>query len=757
MEVVVGDIVLGKARHDVRGTAGATALQNAIAAVRKDITSRAAPKSSSMLHGISIVDRKNMTKTEEELMRQLVQIFGTKDMPQLRAKSNVRGEGWTMELVVNGQVIGLGRNARRGAAGEAALSSALQSVQGRVPGGAGSMSVQHSSFDDGDDSTPYGITVIGENNMSGTERELMERLRAACMAADLAEPPELRAKRNPRGDDGWTMDVVVGDRVLSTAHGKRRCVAGEKALNKAITACTMGGGGKPLGVPMVAGIEPALLGASSAAGPYAGFAQTGGLIGPGPLGVPPGGVGTLRPGLAGAVVGPQSLVNFASAATTTPLTENLSDEDIEVEKGLVAQLREVCDSSGVPEPPQIAVKREKVWGKEWWTVEVVVALRPGGPLWLVEEGKKESRADAGVDALKKAIATAAERAQSEQDAKAEFYGGQKTQVPQVNMAPKSRGLLNRLKSALQKAGMPTKCDLWNCGESKGNKQVWSMEVTCGELSAIQRIGAAQAKRWADAGELALQSAIDFVEQRYKNPNDPRLARRGGDDLHGIRVVDKKNMTKTEEDLLGKLELMCAQIGIVGVPELKAQGHDPVKQGWTMVVAVGNHVLGTGQNPRRGAAGEGALQAAIQAIRGIKAQQQAAAAAGAAASSAPAAGPGTAGSFKTIAFTPTRDETTMLGVLRAGVERLGHHPSTIQLVATASDPWNVEVWFTQQKRVDGEVVKLPPTRLGAHRSANRVEASSIACRIARAAMQPQQKAAEISKVSFQTSLSSRSHP
>ena len=90
------------------------------------------------------------------------------------------------------------------------------------------MSVQHSSFDDNDDSTPYGITVIGENNMSGTERELMERLRAACVAADLIDPPELRAKRNPRGDDGWTMDVVVGDRVLSTAHGKRAVSPGKR-------------------------------------------------------------------------------------------------------------------------------------------------------------------------------------------------------------------------------------------------------------------------------------------------------------------------------------------------------------------------------------------------------------------------------------------------------------------------------------------------------------------------------------------------
>jgi hypothetical protein len=187
MEVVVQDSVLGRARHDNRGTAGATALQNAISIVRKDINSRATPKSCSMLHGISVVDRKNMTKTEvrcafsdrklhsgmplsctplirlkrchacdqwhssrvftflpvhtvnsvltlkEDLMRQLVHIFGAQGTPQLRAKSNVRGEGWTMELVVRDRIIGIGRNARRGAAGEAALNSALQSAQGQNP------------------------------------------------------------------------------------------------------------------------------------------------------------------------------------------------------------------------------------------------------------------------------------------------------------------------------------------------------------------------------------------------------------------------------------------------------------------------------------------------------------------------------------------------------------------------------------------------------------------------------------------------
>ena len=137
----------------------------------------------------------------------------------LRAKSNVRGEGWTMEVVVGDQVIGVGRNARRGVAGETALSTALQNVQAHFAsatassknGGGGGL--QHG---DNFPSTKHGFTVIGEFNMSGTERELLGRL---CELG-LPAPPQLRAKRNPpRGEDGWTMEVTINDAVLSSAQG----------------------------------------------------------------------------------------------------------------------------------------------------------------------------------------------------------------------------------------------------------------------------------------------------------------------------------------------------------------------------------------------------------------------------------------------------------------------------------------------------------------------------------------------------------
>ena len=91
-----------------------------------------------------------------------------------------------------------------------------------------------------------------------------------------------------------------------------------------------------------------------------------------------------------------------------------------------------------------------------------------------------------------------------------------------------------------------------------------------------------------------------------------MRRRGGDDLHGIRVVDPKNMTKTEEDLLRQLETICSLHQLGDKPELKARGHGI--EGWTMVVTVGEYVLGEGQNSRRGAAGETALHGAIEALR-----------------------------------------------------------------------------------------------------------------------------------------------
>ena len=67
--------------------------------------------------------------------------------------------------------------------------------------------------------------------------------------------------------------------------------------------------------------------------------------------------------------------------------------------------------------------------------------------------------------------------------------------------------------------------------------------------------------------------------------------------------------------------MCNGVGLIGTPELKARNHDPAKNGWTMVVAVGEHVLGTGVNPRRGAAGENALTAAIEHLAALAIQRK----------------------------------------------------------------------------------------------------------------------------------------
>lgn len=189
-----------------------------------------------------------------------------------------------MELVVSGRIIGVGKNVRRGAAGEAALATALQSVKGRTPAQAikssacakpdvareaalataiqtvkgrnpaqatessaiadtisnGDGKEFSTAAADDDTATTLGLCVVTAPNMSGAEKELLRRISASCAANKTVSTPELHARRSMRGDDRWMVDVILRNtlewHVLSTAHGKRRSIAGEKALNKAIIA-----------------------------------------------------------------------------------------------------------------------------------------------------------------------------------------------------------------------------------------------------------------------------------------------------------------------------------------------------------------------------------------------------------------------------------------------------------------------------------------------------------------------------------------
>jgi hypothetical protein len=91
-----------------------------------------APRQSSALHGISVVDSKNMSKSEEDLMRQLMALATTARVapPKLRAVKH-DGAGWTMEVLADSDVvIAKGQNAKRGVAGEQALTEALKNFPG---------------------------------------------------------------------------------------------------------------------------------------------------------------------------------------------------------------------------------------------------------------------------------------------------------------------------------------------------------------------------------------------------------------------------------------------------------------------------------------------------------------------------------------------------------------------------------------------------------------------------------------------------
>jgi hypothetical protein len=499
-----------------------------------------------------------MTKTEEELMRQLVAVFGAQGLPQLRARSNVRGEGWTMELVVADRIVGIGRNARRGAAGEAALSSALQAALGRgvMPqGGLGGGSHHSGAWSGGggggggddDADAERGVVgvarevgggpvdpaepscgsvaaVIGVNNMSGAERQLMERLRGLCRGKS-APVPQLRAKRNPRGEDGWTMDVVLGDRVLSTAHGKRRCIAGERALHKAIAA-------------------------------YGAFS-----------------------GHNAAVSGP-------------PTVDGLTEAEAAVEAALLAELAAACVGKGAMVPPRLRPHQEKVWGKNWFRVEVQVLLGEetaadgsgGGRerVWVAAEAKLAARAAAGAEALQRAIETVHARPPAPMSLGVRVGGGGATAgaavgtggaaaaaaagdgvdpaanavVPLAYYRPGWEQQLMKVRSLCAKAGIKGEVHLRNADEElllqEGGEGAAAVVAGGGrpgkravaEVTGGDRVlGVYAAKRWEHACEAAWAAAVERVSQMLEKPERLEEARSGlhrrrnrGDDLHGIRVV-----------------------------------------------------------------------------------------------------------------------------------------------------------------------------------------------------------------------------
>ena len=154
--------------------------------------------------------------------------------PQLRAKSwNPEHEGWTMEVVVDDEIVGRGANARRGAAGEAALDSALKRFpKHQVKGKAASSGLSASC------GLAAGGTVIGTVNMSSAEKDLTSRLKHLLIQTTKearSGAPWLRAKKTYAGRESvWNVDVLCGEHVLGTGTSGRRSTAGESALEFAV-------------------------------------------------------------------------------------------------------------------------------------------------------------------------------------------------------------------------------------------------------------------------------------------------------------------------------------------------------------------------------------------------------------------------------------------------------------------------------------------------------------------------------------------
>ena len=543
-----------------------------------------------MLHGITFVDRKNMTKAEEEMMRQLTAACDAASVvgnPLLRAKSHIPGkEGWSMEVVIGEKIIGEGRNSRRGAAGEAALASALETVTGRAvpPGYAAHAGAMRRASEAGAKETSSGrFSIISTNNMSTSEKELMEQLLA--LAKDLPEAPQLRAKKHGRGDDGWTMEVVAGTTVLSTARGKRRSFAGKVALTRAIETLqvrTQTGGSlltslssAPHGAGMAQGRRAGTTGASSSA--------------------------------AAASPAPAPKTNYVSAAVgvvsarrpPAAAAHGMTEDDL----ALIADLKLACEMVGVQSDPLIRTRKDVVWGKETWTVEVIVggSTDQHGPSPLLKEEAKESTlAAARTTVFKKALEFIPTIAPLSPLGGLDLSNDEHV-VRAVNMSPEAQELLKKLReicTALEIGGTPYVRSV------PGKTDPFQMEVYSGDQLLAK---GEPTSKWASAAESALHQALDAAQ------TDGWAGDAGRGTLHGITTVETKNMTKQEEELMRQLKANCAYDESLANPQLRAKNHNPGKEGWTMEVVVGGRVVGEGQNPRRGAAGEAALSMACETV------------------------------------------------------------------------------------------------------------------------------------------------
>lgn len=503
-----------------------------------------------MLHGITVVDRKNMTKNEEEMMRQLhaACIAAGYPAPQLRAKSHIPGkEGWTMEVGAGDRIIGEGRNARRGAAGEAALSNALLTVTGRAAAATGVSTLRRQGDAAGVKESAAVMarpTVVTKNNMSTHEKELMDQLFLLAKGKGFTEAPQLRACKAPRGEENWTMEVVAGSVLLSSAKGKRRSFAGKIALQRAIDALRSAAAADS-GAPAIFDEVPRAASTAALAGsPATGSSSP-----------------KLPPNFAAAVGKPLGGGSSARSVSSKPAffpLQGLLPEDEE----LLKQLREACEAARVFKHPLIRSRKQTVWSKVSWTVEVLIGGSTdanGPPPWLKEESTLDTQAAALRAALTKAVATAKEKGTEAASGSAvESLPLAATGIDKENivfpgnLTPASLAYLRRLRVVLDVAEIFHTPQLRN-NPKKKQGDVFHMEVVCGE----RVLGCSEHKQWQMAGEAALKNAIESVTAICKARNGGAFEDAAGrGTLHGITVVDPKNMTKGEEDLMRKLRARC---------------------------------------------------------------------------------------------------------------------------------------------------------------------------------------------------------
>ena len=141
-------------------------------------------------------------------------------------------------------------------------------------------------------------------------------------------------------------------------------------------------------------------------------------------------------------------------------------------------------------PPQVRVATEKVWGQEWWKVEVTVLLGRGLP-WFVKHGKEKDRAVAGHKALEQAIEYAQCNPPGPMSSGNSSGSGVLSQTPnsavnQAHLTSKCKTLLAKLRVLCNKAGIKGEVLLRNAArQQKDGTSVGSVGSAGGDAGSVK--------------------------------------------------------------------------------------------------------------------------------------------------------------------------------------------------------------------------------------------------------------------------------